>query len=48
VSVVCCQVEISARGRSLFQRDPTESGVSVSDLEFSEMTAVLQVGAVAP
>jgi hypothetical protein len=29
VSVVCCQVEVSATGRSLVQRSPTECGVSV-------------------
>jgi hypothetical protein len=28
VSVVCCQVEVSASGRSLVQRSPTEFGVS--------------------
>jgi hypothetical protein len=28
VSVVCCQVEVSATGRSLVQRSPTECGVS--------------------
>jgi hypothetical protein len=28
VSVVCCQVEVSATGWSLVQRSPTESGVS--------------------
>jgi hypothetical protein len=28
VSVVCCQVEVSARGWSLVQRSPTECGVS--------------------
>ena len=28
VSVVCCQVEVSATGRSLVQRNPTECGVS--------------------
>ena len=27
VSVVCCQVEVSASGRSLVQRIPTEYGV---------------------
>ena len=27
VSVVCCQVEVSATGRSLVQRSPTECGV---------------------
>jgi hypothetical protein len=33
VSVVCCQVEVSATGRSLVQRNPTESGVSECDRE---------------
>jgi hypothetical protein len=28
VSVVCCQVEVSATDRSLVQRSPTECGVS--------------------
>ena len=28
VSVVCCQVEVSASGSSLVQRSPTECGVS--------------------
>jgi hypothetical protein len=28
VSVVCCQVEVSAKGRSLVQRSRTECGVS--------------------
>jgi hypothetical protein len=28
VSVVCCQVEVSATGQSLVQRSPTECGVS--------------------
>ena len=37
VSVVCCQVEISATERSLVQRITTECGVSVSDLETSTM-----------
>jgi hypothetical protein len=31
VSVVCCQVEVSATGWSLFQRIPTECGVSECD-----------------
>ena len=30
VSVVCCQVEVSAKGWSLVQRIPTEYGVSRS------------------
>jgi hypothetical protein len=37
VSVVCCQVEVSATSWSLFQRSPTECGVSkVCDLEVSK------------
>jgi hypothetical protein len=35
VSVVCCQVQGSATGRSLVQRSPTECGVSECDLETS-------------
>jgi len=31
--VVCCQVEVSATGRSLVQRSCAESGVSEYDLE---------------
>jgi hypothetical protein len=37
VSVVFCQVEVSATGRSLVQRSPTECGVSECDLETSSM-----------
>ena len=33
VSVVCCQVEVSATSRSLVQRNPTECGVSECDRE---------------
>ena len=29
VSVVCCQVEVSAMGRSLVQRSPTDCDVSL-------------------
>jgi len=29
MTVVCCQVEVSAMGRSLVQRSPTASGVCV-------------------
>jgi hypothetical protein len=32
---VCCQVEVSATGRSLAQRSPIECGVSECDLETS-------------
>jgi hypothetical protein len=35
VSVVCCQVEVSASGRSLAHRSPTECGVSECDREAS-------------
>jgi hypothetical protein len=35
LNVVCCQVEVSAAGRSLVQRGPTECGVSGYDLEIS-------------
>ena len=37
VSVVCCQVEVSASGWSLVQRSPTECGVSECDHEASIM-----------
>jgi hypothetical protein len=33
--LVCCQVEVSAAGRSLVQRSPTECGVSECDTEAS-------------
>ena len=36
VSVVCCQVEVSATGRSLVQRSPTECGVSEYDRRTSK------------
>jgi hypothetical protein len=35
VSVVCCQVEVSAKGLPLVQRSPTECGVSECDREAS-------------
>ena len=35
MNVVCCQVEVSASGRSLYQRSPTECGVSECDRESS-------------
>jgi hypothetical protein len=37
VSAVCCQVEVSASGRSLIQRSPTECDVSECDREASIM-----------
>ena len=36
VTVVCCQVEVSAAGRSLVQRSPTECGLSECDCETSK------------
>jgi hypothetical protein len=36
VSVVCCQVEVSATGWSLVQRSPTECGVSECDRKASK------------
>jgi hypothetical protein len=37
VSVVCCQVEVSASGLSLVRRSPTECGVLEFDREASIM-----------
>jgi hypothetical protein len=37
VSVVCSQVDVSAAGRSLVQRSPTECGLCECDLETSTM-----------
>jgi hypothetical protein len=37
VSFVCCQVEVSASGRSPVQRSPTDCGVSECDREASIM-----------
>jgi hypothetical protein len=37
VSVVCCQVEVPATGRSLFQRSTIECGVSECDRRTSAM-----------
>jgi hypothetical protein len=37
VIVVRCQVEVSATGRSLFQRSPNECGVSECNIETSTM-----------
>jgi hypothetical protein len=35
VSIVCCQVGVSAKDRSLVRRSPTVCGVSECDLENS-------------
>jgi hypothetical protein len=49
VSVVCYQVEVSASGRSLVQRSPSECGVSNEcDREFSIMKRPWPTGVVAP
>ena len=37
VSVMCCQVEVSASGRSPVQRSPTKCDVSECDREISTM-----------
>ena len=44
VSVVCCQVEVSAKGRSLVQRSPTECGVAECDVEISIMRRLRPTG----
>ena len=44
VSVVCYQVEVSAKGWSLAQRRPTECGVSKCDREVTNYKVVTQVG----
>jgi hypothetical protein len=36
VSVVCCQVDVSAKGWSLVQRSPAECGVSECDHKTSK------------
>ena len=36
VSVVCCQVEVSATSSSLVQRNPTDCAASLRDREFSK------------
>jgi hypothetical protein len=44
VSVVCCQVEVSASSRSLVQRSPTDCGVSVCDRESSTLRRLWPTG----
>jgi hypothetical protein len=46
VSVLCCQVEFPATGRSLVQRSTIECGVSECDLETSAMRRSRPTGAV--
>ena len=46
VSVVCCQVEVSATGRSFVQRSPAECGVSECDREASTVRRPWPNGAV--
>jgi len=48
VSVVCCQVEVSAKGRSLVQRSLTVCGVSECDLETSTVRRPRTTRAVNP
>jgi len=48
MSDVCCQVEVSAPGRSLAQRSPIEWGVSECDLEASIMRRSRPTEAAAP
>ena len=48
VSIVCCQVQVSATGRSLVQRSPTECGVSECDLEISTIRRPRPTKAVKP
>jgi len=48
VSVVCCQVEVSASDRSLAQRSPTDCGVSECDHEPSTMRTPWPIRAVEP
>ena len=38
VSVVCCQVEVSATGRSLVQRSPTDCGASLCVIVMPRLT----------
>jgi len=45
---VCCQVEVSATGRSLVQKGSTECGVSKCDLETSMMMRLRPTRAVKP
>ena len=48
VSVVCCQVQVPATGRSHVRRSPTECPMSKYDLETSTMRKPLPIRAVEP
>jgi len=48
VSVLCCQVDVSATGRSLAQRNPTECGVSECDPRIPRMRRPRTTRAVQP
>ena len=48
MSVVCCQVEVCAKGRPLVQRSPTVCGVSECDLETSTVMRPRTTRAVEP
>ena len=43
VSIVCCQEQVSATGRSLVQRSPTECGVSEGYMETSTRSFTLNL-----
>jgi hypothetical protein len=47
VTCECCQVKVSAKGRSLVQRSPTEYSVSECNFEASVMRRPLPIGAIA-
>jgi hypothetical protein len=48
VSVVCCEVEISASGQSLDHKNPTDCGVSECGLETSTVSRPRPTRAVEP
>ena len=48
VSAVCCQVEVSATGRSLMRKSLTECGVSACGIETSTMRRRRPTRAVEP
>ena len=48
MNVVCCQIKVSGKGRSLVQRNPTECDVSEYDREGLIWGGSCPPGAVAP